>query len=67
MKSKKSDLIIVAGIGIGSFILGFITSTILNNCGNSSYAEEKTDSLCCGNCDACEFADGCDIRYNSED
>lgn len=64
MENRKNDLMIAAGIGIGGFILGFITAKITGR----KFNHLPCDScVLCGadecdyDCDNCDDADGCEF------
>lgn len=67
MENRKNDLMIAACIGVGSFVLGFVTAKLVG----CRKKENDTCICCCDgcdeNCESCEFADECRSDYDCID
>jgi len=64
MGNRRNDLLIAACIGVGSFVLGFITAKLACGCKKSACSCDD-ECICCGAecdgvCEACDFADDCE-------
>lgn len=62
MENRSKELMIAACIGIGSFVLGFVTAKL--TCGRKKLECDCDTRICCedecvGDCENCEYAGDC--------